>query len=132
MSANIDTIKTMYECFGRGDIPGILAHLSDDVEWEHDWHGEILKWYEPRRGKEAVVGFFLTLSDFEFLKFEPFAFLEGDGMVAVPVRLELEYKANGKRIRDLEMHLWTFGGDGKVTGFRHFVDTLQFASATRG
>jgi len=72
-----------------------------------------------------------ALADFEFVRFEPFAFLEGDDMVAVPVRLELVYKPNGRRIRDLEMHLWTFGPDGLVTAFRHLVDTHQFAQATR-
>ena len=60
------------------------------------------------------------------------AFLEGDNQVAVPIRLELVCKANGRRIHDLEMHLWTFGPDGLATGFRHFVDTRQWAVATRG
>ena len=45
------------------------------------------------------------------------------------MRLELVVKANGKRIRNLEIHLWTFGQDGLATGFRHFVDTLQWAQA---
>lgn len=77
-----------------------------------------------------MPGFFATLADFEFVRSEPFAFLEGGAMVAVPVRLELVCKANGKRIRDLETHLWTFGPDGQVTGFRHFIDTQQWAQAT--
>ncbi len=131
MSRNIDIVKSIYESFGRGDIPGILSRLAPDVVWEHDWYGENLRWYEPRRGREAVPGFFASLAEFEFVCFEPFAFLEGDGMVAVPVHLELVYKANGRRIRDLEMHLWTVGPDGLVSRFRHLVDTLQFAQATR-
>jgi ketosteroid isomerase-like protein len=77
-----------------------------------------------------MIGFFETLADFEFLHFEPVGFLEGDGMVCVPIRLELRVKANGRIIRDLEAHLWTFGADGKVTRLRHLVDTLQFAEAT--
>jgi len=131
MSSNADAVKAIYESFGRGDVPTILARLAPDVAWEYDWGGESLKWMEPRRGRDAVPGFFATLADFEFARFEPFAFLEGDNMVAVPVRLELVYRSNGKRIRDLEMHLWTFGPDGLVTGFRHFVDTQQWAQATR-
>ena len=74
--------------------------------------------------------FFASLADFEFVRFEPFAFLEGASMVGVPVRLELVFKANGKRILDLEMHLWTFGPDGLVTGFRHLVDTHRWAQAS--
>ena len=42
-------------------------------------------------------------------------------MVAVPIRLELVVKKNGKRIRDLEAHLWMFGAKGLVTRLRHRV-----------
>src|SRR5262245_44964918 len=99
----------MYECFGKGDIPGILARLHSDVEWEYDWGGPSLKWYTPRRGRDEVPKFFESLADFEFVRFEPQTFLEGSDMVAVPVAIELIYRPTGKRIRDIEMHLWTFG-----------------------
>jgi len=131
MSKNVNAVKAIYDAFGKGDVPAILSRLAPDVEWEHDWGGETLGWYEPRRGRDAVPAFFGTLADFEFARFEPFAYLEGDNMVAVPVRLELVVKASGKRIRDLEMHLWTFRVDGQVAKFRHLVDTLQFSTATR-
>jgi ketosteroid isomerase-like protein len=130
MSRNTDAVKAIYESFGKGDVPAILARLAPNVAWEHDWGGESLTWFKQRRGRDAVPGFFASLADFEFVRFEPFAFLEGDNMVAVPVRLELLFKANSKRILDLEMHLWTFGPDGLVNGFRHFVDTHQWAQAT--
>lgn len=129
MSRNIATIKDMYAAFGRGDIPAILAHLADDVEWEHDWN-EPLKWHRPLRGRAAVPQFFETLSDFDFLKFEPLTFLEGAGMICVLIRIELRAKATGRIIRDLEAHLWTFGADGAVTRFRHFADTHQLAKST--
>ena len=133
MSRNVETVKALYECFGRGDIDGILARLDPDVEWEHDWGSAPLKWYRPRRGRAEVPGFFSdVLGDFEFVRFEPVAFLEGDNMVAVPIHLEVVVKANGRRIRDLEAHLWTFGADGLVTRIRHLIDSHQFALATAG
>lgn len=127
MSRNVDTVKAMYDCFGRGDIAGILARLSPDVEWEHDWGGTPLKWYRPRRGHDGVKQFFASLADFEFLRFEPAAFLEGGNLVAVPIHIELRVRATGRTIRDLEAHLWTFGDDGRVARLRHLVDTQQFA-----
>lgn len=129
MSRNIDTVKQMYECFGKGDIAGILERLHPDVEWEHDWGGATLRMYEARRGRMAVPAFFELLADFEFRRFEPFAFLEGSDMLAAQIRLELVYKPTGKPHKDLEMHLWTFGADGLVARFRHFADTLQLARA---
>ena len=127
MSKNVDTVKELYECFGRGDVPGILERLDPDVEWEHDWGGEPLPIYATRRGREAAVGFFEALGEFDFLRFEPAGFLEGGDMVAVPIHAELRHKSSGRGFRDLEMHLWTFGADGLVRRFRHMGDTHQFA-----
>ena len=64
------------------------------------------------------------------MRFEPIAFLVGDNMVAVPIHLELVVKANKRRIRDLEAHLWTFDAGGLVTRMRHILDTHQIAAAT--
>ncbi len=129
--SHVDTVKAIYESFGKGDIAAILARLDPDVEWEYDWGSQPLRWYTPRRGRDQVPGFFESLADFEFVRFEPIAFLEGDGMVAVPIQLELVVKKNGKRIRDLEAHLWTFGANGLVTRLRHLLDSHQWALATQ-
>lgn len=127
MSKNVDAVKEMYACFGRGDVAAILARLDPEVEWEHDWGAEPLSLYQPRHARDAVLGFFQALADFEFQRFEPTGYLEGDDMVAVPIRIELRHKTSGREFRDLEMHLWTFGSNGLVTRFRHMVDTRQFA-----
>lgn len=126
--SHIDSVKAIYAAFGQGDVPGILARLSPDIEWEYDWFGPSLKWFEPRRGRADVVKFFEALADFEVARFEPTAFLAGDGMVAVPIQLEFVHKATRRRIRDFEAHLWTFGTDGLVSRFRHLVDSAQYAA----
>lgn len=131
MSRHVETVQQIYGCFGKADIPGILARLDPAIEWEHDWGDETLKWYRPRRGRHAVAGFFDALADFDFVRFAPRAFLADGDLVAVPIDIELVVKLTGRRIRDLEFHLWTFGANGLATRFRHLVDTLQFANATR-
>jgi ketosteroid isomerase-like protein len=130
MSTYSDTVKAIYDCFSRGDIAGVLARLHPDVEWEYDWGGPTLAMYAPRHGREAVAGFFQALAEFEFVRFEPVAFLEGGDMIGVPFQVELIYKPNGRRYRDLEMHLWTFGADGLARRFRHLADTQQLAQVT--
>ena len=127
MSRHVETVKDLYACFGQGDIEGVLARLDPDVEWEHDWGGEPLPLYAPRRGRQAVVGFFEGLAEYEFLRFEPVAFLGDADMVAVPIHLGLRHKASGREMHDLEVHLWTFGPDGLVRRLRHVLDTRQFA-----
>jgi ketosteroid isomerase-like protein len=44
MPTNIDTVKTIYENFQRGDVPAILARLHEDVEWEHDTVNHGIPW----------------------------------------------------------------------------------------
>jgi uncharacterized protein len=127
MSENVETLKAIYACFGRGDIPGILERIDPDVDWEHDWGGEPLPLYAPGRGHAAVTDFFAALEPYEFLRFEPVAFLEGGDMVAVPIHLGLRHRASGREMHDLEVHLWTFGQDGLVKRLRHILDTHQFA-----
>jgi ketosteroid isomerase-like protein len=100
------------------------------VDWEHDWGMEPLKWLAHRKGPADVAGFFGTLSDFEFHRFEPVNLLEGGNQVMAVIRTEIGVKATGKVFRDLEAHLWTFGPEGEVTAFRHMIDTRQMAAAT--
>jgi uncharacterized protein len=130
MTSHTRTVKACYEAFECGDIPALTEMLAPDVEWEHDWGGQPLKYYRPRRGHDGVAGFFETLDDFDFIKFEPFAFLEGDGMVVSLAHIELTVRSNGKTFRDLEGHLWTFAPDGRVARFRHLTDTHQLALVT--
>ncbi len=48
-------------------------------------------------------------------------------------RVALEYTMpGGGRYRDEQLHLWSFGPDGKVVALRHFLDTAKLPAATRG
>jgi ketosteroid isomerase-like protein len=132
MTSHIDTVQALYGAFGRGDIPAILAGLSDNVEWEHDSADHDVPWLKPRRGRAAVGGFFKDLADLAIERFEPRSFLSSADQVAVTTAVDIVVKATGRRIRDLAIHLWTFAPDGKVARFRHFVDTHQYVLANRG
>ncbi len=33
-STNLETVKALYDAFGRGDVPAILEMMSEDVEFE--------------------------------------------------------------------------------------------------
>jgi ketosteroid isomerase-like protein len=132
MQKHIETVQAIYAAFGRGDIGAILGHLAPEVEWEHDAVDHGIPRLKQRRGPAEVARFFETLGALEFKRFEPKQFLVGDNAVAATIGIELAAKATGKPIRDLELHLWTFGADGKVTRFKHLVDTHQHFLAWRG
>jgi uncharacterized protein len=132
--SNSQTVQSIYEAFGRGDIPAILDCLADDVRWEHwpDGNGagrQGVPWLQPRNGKQEVGGFFEALGALEFHDFRPGGFLESNGQVAALVDVDVSVRETGRRFRDSEIHLWTFAADGKVSEFRHYVDTAKHVEA---
>ena len=132
--SNQQTVQEIYAAFGAGDIDTILGRLADDVRWEH-WpdgsgaqrHG--VPWLAERTGPAEVGEFFAALGALDINEFAPTAFLEGDGVVAAVIAIDLTVKATGERFRDAEMHLWSFDAHGRVTAFRHFVDTAKHVEA---
>jgi ketosteroid isomerase-like protein len=61
--------------------------------------------------------------------FDVQSLLEGDGRVAVLLGYKLTVRATGKRVRDEEIHRYEFGLDGRVSAFRHFLDTAKAIEA---
>jgi uncharacterized protein len=130
----IATVQRIYAAFGRGDIAAILAELAEDVAWE-TWPSSAqdagVPWLVRRQGRDAVAGFFASLEGLDHHRFEPLNFLAGGDQVAVVVAIDLTVLATGARFQDEEVHLWTFGADGRVTGYRHVPDTAKHIAAAR-
>jgi len=85
----------------------------------------------PRRGVTAAAEFFTVIGGWTV---RDFAVLDviGDGrQVAAEIRAAFDLP-DGGRLADEELHLWTFGDDGRVVRFRHYVDTAKHIAAVRG
>jgi ketosteroid isomerase-like protein len=123
---HVETIKSMYEAFARGDVQGILERLAPDVEWEYGAISHDVPWYQPRRGRAAVVGFFRSLDAVEFHRFQPKAYLGHDDTVVVLLDADYSVKATGQHVvyEDAVM-IWKFNAAGQVARFAHRVDTHQ-------
>lgn len=126
---NLETVQRIYEAFGRGDVPAILEHLADDVAWDQDAPSYGMAMFAPGSGKDHVRGFFAALQAVDFLHFQPKNFLLGGDQVAVPVEVEIQVKATGRRAKALEIHLFTFNQEGKVARFFHCIDRHAFLLA---
>jgi uncharacterized protein len=130
---NAATAGAIYEAFGRGDLPAILDRIAPDCAWEA-WEDNTtqragLKVSQPRTGPEGVAEFFAFVgADLEIHSFAVLDILASDRQAAVEVVIELT-TPQGRRIRDEELHLWTFDDDGRVTRMRHYVDTAKHIAA---
>ena len=134
---NLATVQRIYEAFGQGDIPAILALLADDVEWE-SWADNTavkagLPWMTPRRGRAEVVHFFEAAGQMEIVDLQILNMMEGGNQVAVEFVLEANLPAwGGGHYRDEEIHLWTFDDRGKVVRLRHCTDTAKQIASFKG
>jgi ketosteroid isomerase-like protein len=130
--SNLETVQAIYEAFGRGDIPYILDQLAPDVAWEQWEDNRVQKagvdYLQPRHGPGGVAEFFGIVGAMTFHEFHVLDLMAGERQVAAELLIDAT-RPNGDHIRDEEMHLWTFGPDGKVTRFRHYVDTAKHIEA---
>jgi ketosteroid isomerase-like protein len=118
MSDNVSTIRGAYDAFGRGDIPGVIGLLANDVAWESP---EILPHGGSFHGHDGAMEFFQGIgAKWEELKVDPQTFLDGGAEVVVLGKAVGSLRNAGAADYGFA-HVFTFDG-GKVTSFREYVD----------
>lgn len=125
---NRRVVQSVFEAFGRGDVPGVLSHVSEDVVWNAPGPPHV-PYYGERRGHAGATEFFVQLgSNVEFEMFEVGEFIsEGDAVVVVG-RERGRVRGTGKTFHNEWVLLFRLGG-GKVTGFHCYDDTAAVAEA---
>ena len=126
-SANVETIRLLYEAMSQGDSQKLAALCTPDVRWE------ITPGF-PRSatfvGLEAVFNDFFgpLMQDFENWRTVPETFLDaGDHVVALG-HYHSRAKASGKDMTARFVHIWSLEG-GKAARLRHCADTVPIARA---
>ncbi len=128
---HIRIAQDLYTAFGRGDIPGVLSRLSEDVEWDVTRPQET-SYAGKRHGKSQVVEFFTVLGQtVEVQQFEPREFLSQGDTVAVVGHERLCIKATGRVAENDWVMIFTVR-NGLVVKFREYDDTEAVAAAFRG
>jgi ketosteroid isomerase-like protein len=127
MSKQLESVRQIYADFGKGNIPGILAALTEDVAWEEGAVDHGIPWLEPGRGTGHVGKFFSVVGrELAIAVFEAKQFFEAGDTVIALCHMRATVRSTGKPLEDTsELHVWRFGSDGKVAGFRHVVDSHQ-------
>jgi ketosteroid isomerase-like protein len=124
---NTEIVQKGYECFGNGDIAGLLALFSDDISWTVP-EIENAAFAGSRQGKAAVAEFFSLLNEGEDIThFAPTEFLADGDKVVVLGESTATVRSTGKTYSTDWVHIFTVN-DGEVTNFLEFFDN---ATATR-
>jgi ketosteroid isomerase-like protein len=128
---NLQTVRTVFDCFGRGDAEGMLSVIADDVVWRLDGAPSV-PYSGERRGHEGVVDFLQRLGgNVEFEHFEPQEFIAGGDKVVVTGTERGRVRTNGRTFTNDWAMVFTLRA-GKVTGFRCYEDTGAVAAAFEG
>jgi uncharacterized protein len=127
---NTQLVKDAYAAFGRGDIPGLLGYLDDNVEWHAVIGTEgVVPHSGVKHGKPAVAEFFRVLAETtEFQSFEPREFIADDNQVAVIGHYTGRVKSTAKPWDSGWVMVFTIR-NGRIVRFREFTDSRQLVAA---
>lgn len=115
-------VQEVYQAFGRGDVPGVLAHVADNVDWEFVGSPS-LPYAGPRRTRQAVGDFFAQVAQADnVVAFEPREFIDAGAHVTVLGWERTTARDTGKTFESDWVHVFSLT-DGKITRFRGFFNT---------
>lgn len=129
MSANVDVIRGLYDAFGEGDLPGVLAAMSPDVVWNE---AEDFPYADgnPYVGPDAVVeGVFARIGqEWDFWSVEIEHLLDAGDCVVMLGRYRSKHSETGRDLNAQCAHVWWLE-DGTVTRFQQYANTAHTLQA---
>jgi uncharacterized protein len=131
-AANVTLVKSLYDAFKRGDIAPIIAALSPKVDWKVNGRPKDYPCFGVWNGPADVQKFFgLVAENEQATDFSPREFLAAGDKIFVTGHYNWKILKTGRTVDSDWVHVFTLD-NGKVTSFREFNDTAQFAEAYRG
>jgi len=130
-ASNLQTVRSLYESFGRGDVPAVLGTLDANLVW-NEAEGNPYADRNPYRGPQGVAeGLFMRLgSEWNGYTVTPERFLDAGDSVVVLGRYRGTYKQTQKPLDAQFAHVWTLR-EGKIVEFQQYADTEQFVRVMR-
>jgi uncharacterized protein len=121
-------IASLYDAFGRGDIPFVLDQLAPDVEWIETESPNVPTHGTSRTPQQVLENVFMKLPEsFGSFEVRPDRWIESTDDVVVTGRIVARAK-NGRDLDAPYAHVFTVR-DGKVTRNDLFNDTALWVSA---
>jgi ketosteroid isomerase-like protein len=127
-TSNGRTVAGMYEAFGRGDVPHVLAQMAPDVEWIETEAGNIPTHGTFASPQEVLENVFAKVPEhFEQFELRPELWIEAGDDVVVTGRVVARTHA-GRKLDAPYAHVFSFR-DGKVSRNDNFHGTALWAAA---
>jgi ketosteroid isomerase-like protein len=133
MSAdNVNLVQSVYDAFGRADVPAVLAAFSPNIRWVPAEHSPADRG-EPYVGPQEVVQhvFMRIANDWDSFVIVPTRLFDAGDTVIMEGRYGGIYKATGKVTKAQVVHIWQIQ-DGKLIEFRQYTDTAELRDVLGG
>jgi ketosteroid isomerase-like protein len=120
----VHTVTEVYEAFARGDVAAVLGAMADDIEW-HEADG--MPYGGVHRGGQAIAQNVLGPITTDVVNFAvtPERLIAEEVTVVVVTRYTGVGKETGEELDLPVVHIWKVR-NGKLAGFRQFIDTAKF------
>jgi uncharacterized protein len=123
---DVAVVRSLYEAFGRGDVPAILGLCHQDVEI---YQSSRLPWGGEYGGHEGLGAFLTRLTEAIESRVETGRFIDDEeGHIVQIGRTRGKVRATGRAFDVPETHVWTVR-DGKVARFESYIDTALMRGA---
>jgi ketosteroid isomerase-like protein len=128
MTASLEIVRNVYDCFRRGDLPGVLANFGDDCEVDFAGPERIpfAGKYKGARGMGEAIKKFIDTCD--IIEFRPDEFHADGEFVTVIGHEHCRCTATGREWQTPLIETFVVR-DGKVRSFRCLYDTARVADA---
>jgi ketosteroid isomerase-like protein len=121
--SNVDTARSAYDAFSRGDLAALQADFAEDAVW---YTSDELPLGGETQGRDAIMGNFAQIPNYwTSFSVEPREFIEGGDYVVV-----LGTQRGGNDNGSFEspfVHVMKFDGDGKVVRGEFHADSAKAA-----
>lgn len=116
------------QLFGRGDMPGILARLDEQIEWITPVIAG-MPGSRTKHGHTGVIEFFAAVREcWEFEAFEPREFIAHGDLVAVEGFYRAKSRKTGVVAESPWVMVWRFQ-NGKCIRFQEYTGTAVLSRA---
>lgn len=130
ISANTQLVTDTYEAFSRGDIDAVVGAMHPEIEWHEAEHSP---WHAAggHHGPEEVLSnvFARIPQLFEHFTVDTQAIHDAGSTVVIEGRYQARAAGTNQPLDAQVCHVWTIR-EGKLSAFRQYTDTLQFARVT--
>ncbi len=121
MGKNADAIRGLYEAFASSDVTTVLAAMDDKIDWQEPASVPFENQVGPQAVAENIFG--PVLAQIEGFSGTPSEIVDGGDVVCAIGVYHGTGVSTGIELNADFVHVWRFGADGKITGFRTYTDT---------